>query len=347
MSKFQDMKKATASSMERIAKEVEKMAKGSYQEDERFWKPNLDKSGNGYAVIRFLPPPENEEVPWVRLYQHYWKENGKVFSENCGTTIGKKCPICEENSEYYNDGTERGKAIASTRKRKQSFISNIYVVEDPTNRENEGKVFLYRYGITVFDKITAKLGVAKRDSDSPSVSAAAKRSVVVYDFWKGANFILDIHEKGGFSNYDNSAFDSVSPLLDGDDSLLEDVWKRQHSLMPFIAPEQFKSYEEVAAKFREFKSLVGKATADTATEVAKRAGRKNEDEDEETEDKPQQSLAERFAANKKDAEPKPKSKPSNDELFDPKPKPKSSAAKPEAKAENEALSYFRSLSEED
>lgn len=240
---FKDLKKKSQD-ISKLTQELEKMNKGGAEsyKDDRFWRPELDKAQNGFAVIRFLPPVEGEEVPWVRVFNHGFKGPGGWFIENCPTTVGKKCPICEANSELWNSGSESSKTLASSRKRKLTYIANILVVQDPKHPENEGKVFLFKFGKKIFDKIMEKLQPESNEYDPVE-------PLNVFDFWAGANFKLRVRSVAGYVNYDKSEFDSPTALLNGDDAKLESLWKTQHSLKDFTDPAEFKSYEELKAKF--------------------------------------------------------------------------------------------------
>ena len=203
--------------------------------DERLWKPELDKSGTGSAVIRFLPAPDGEELPWVKLFKHAFQgPTGKWYIENSLTTIGKNDPVSEHNSALWNTGLETDKETARKQKRKLEYYSNIYVVSDPKHPENNGKVFLFRYGKKIFDKIMAAMQPEFED-ETP---------INPFDFWEGANFKLKIRKVDGYWNYDKSEFDSVSTLKDSDDAL-DSIWKTQYSLTEFTAPTNFKSYDEL------------------------------------------------------------------------------------------------------
>jgi hypothetical protein len=235
MAGFSDLKKMSKNSVSALAKELEKTTETKSYKDDRFWSPERGKDGNGYAVLRFLPACEGEEVPWARVFSHGFQGKGGWYIENCPTTLGKKCPVCEANNELWNSGIEADKEIARARKRKLSYISNIMVVSDPANRENEGKVFLFRYGKKIFDKIT----------DSMQPKFPGEEPINPFDFWNGRNFKMKIQTVGGFANYDKSEFDNKSPLLDGKDELLEKVWKSQYALAEFTGTDKFKSYEEL------------------------------------------------------------------------------------------------------
>ncbi len=231
--------KKNAGKVEDIMSQLEKIQsteKTNYKDD-RFWKPEMDKSDNGYAVIRFLPAVEGEDTPWVRVFNHGFKGRGGWFIENCPTTIGKKCPLCEANSELWNSGDEADKDIARGRKRRLQYIANIMVVEDPKNPANEGKVFLYKFGKKIFDKIMESLQPEFADEEP----------VNPFDFWKGANFKLKIRKVAGFTNYDKSEFASPSALHD-DDEVLEKIWNQQHALAEFTREDQFKSYDELKTR---------------------------------------------------------------------------------------------------
>tara|TARA_R100000388_G_C7241664_1_gene161876 strand:- start:1538 stop:2458 length:921 start_codon:yes stop_codon:yes gene_type:complete len=236
---FQDLKRKSGSNLERLSEELNKISKGSESyKDDRFWRPELDKSSNGYAVIRFLPPVDGEDVPWARLFSHGFQGKGGWFIENCPTTIGGKCPLCEVNNDLWNSGLESDKDIARQRKRKLSYISNILVVSDPTNPQNEGKIFLYKYGKKIFDKINEAMNPEFED-ESP---------VNPFDFWEGANFKLKVRKVAGYINYDKSEFESASQLHGGDDAALEELWKNQYPLKEFTDPSNFKSYDELKAR---------------------------------------------------------------------------------------------------
>jgi len=233
---FKDLKKQSklGSLTAKLVKEVEKMNNNGASGDERTWKLDVDKSGNGYAVIRFLPAPENEDLPFVKLYSHAFQGPGGWYIENSLTTLGGKDPVSEYNTQLWNNGTDAGKETARKQKRKLTYMSNIYVVKDPTNPENEGKVFLFKYGKKIFDKLTAAMQPEFEDEEA----------IDPFDFWQGANFKLKAKNVAGYRNYDSSEFAAVSPLLDDDDAL-EALWKKQFSLAEIVAPDQFKSYEDL------------------------------------------------------------------------------------------------------
>ena len=205
--------------------------------DERLWKPELDKSGNGYAVIRFLPSVEGEDMPWAKVWNHAFQgPTGQWYIENSLTTVGQKDPVSEHNTKLWNTGLESDKETARKQKRKLQYFSNIYVVSDSKHPENEGKVFLYRYGKKIFDKLMAAMQPEFED-ESP---------INPFDFWEGANFKLKIRKVDGYWNYDKSEFETPSAL--GDDSVIEGIWKKQYALKEFTASTNFKSYEELKTR---------------------------------------------------------------------------------------------------
>jgi len=230
-----------SNSLDKLLGEVQKQnapqEKKSYKDD-RLWKPELDKSGNGYAVIRFLPAVEGEDMPWAKVYNHAFQgPTGQWYIENSLTTIGQKDPVSEMNSAYWNTGIESDKEIARKQKRKLQYFSNIYVVSDSKHPENEGKVFLFRYGKKIFDKIMASMQPEFED-ESP---------VNPFDFWEGANFKLKIRKVAGYWNYDSSEFEKPSAIFDND-AQIEEVWKTQYALAEYSASTNFKSYEELKTR---------------------------------------------------------------------------------------------------
>jgi hypothetical protein len=221
--------------------------------DERLWKPELDKTGNGYAVIRFLFFFYGEDLPWAKLLNHAFQgPTGQWYIENSLTTISQKDPVSEMNTSYWNSGLESDKEIARRQKRKLQYYSNIYVVSDSKHPEKEGKVFLFRYGKKIFDKIMESMQPAFDDEDP----------INPFDFWKGANFKLKIRKVDGYWNYDKSEFESPSALFD-EDELIEEVWKKQYALAEFTAPTNFKSYNELKTRLNTV--LAGTTTVGNVT----------------------------------------------------------------------------------
>jgi len=230
-----------SNSLDKLLGEVQKenapQEKKSYK-DERLWKPEVDKSGNGYAVIRFLPAVEGEDMPWAKVWNHAFQgPTGQWYIENSLTTLGKNDPVSEMNSAYWNTGIESDKEIARKQKRKLQYFSNIYVVSDSKHPENEGKVFLFRYGKKIFDKLMAAMQPEFED----------EKAINPFDFWEGANFKLKIRKVAGYWNYDSSDFDTSSAIFDNDEKI-EEVWKTQYPLGEFTAASNFKSYEELKTR---------------------------------------------------------------------------------------------------
>jgi len=243
---FASLKKSSFSDLLSKAENLNK-SEQKQGPDERLWKPEVDKAGNGYAVIRFLPAPDGEDLPWAQVWSHAFKGPGGWYIENSLTTLGKKDPVSDLNRELWNAGGEGSpqRDQARQQKRKLSYYSNIYVVKDSANPENEGKVFLYRYGKKIFDKIMESMQPAFED-ETP---------VNPFDFWKGADFKLKITRVAGFWNYDKSEFAETSTLGGFNDKELEAIWKGEHSLTAFTAEDQFKSYDEL--KYRLDSTLKG------------------------------------------------------------------------------------------
>jgi len=234
---FSNLKKQSSlgSLTSKLVKQVEKMNNaGGGGADERLWKPEMDKTGNGYAVIRFLPAPDGEELPWAKLYSHAFQGPGGWYIENSLTTIGGKDPLGEYNRELWNSGRDEDKETVRKQKRKLSYYANIYVVQDKANPQNEGKVFLYKFGKKIFDKVMEAMQPEFED-ETP---------INPFDFWTGANFKLKLKKVAGYWNYDSSEFDRPSPLLDDDDAL-EQIWKQEYSLEAETAPDKFKTYEQL------------------------------------------------------------------------------------------------------
>jgi hypothetical protein len=236
--------KQSSSNFDKLTKALEanlnpedQSQKTNKYQDDRFWKPELDKTGNGYAVIRFLPATKGEDMPWQRVWSHAFQDKGGWYIENSLTTLGQKDPVSEENTRLWNTGVDSDKEIARKRKRKLSYYANILVVSDPKHPENEGKVFLYKFGKKIFDKITEAIQPAFED-ESP---------INVFDFWKGANFKLKIRKVDGYWNYDKSEFEGVSQVDEKEDNI-KSIWEKQHPLKPFIDPSNFKTYDELKEK---------------------------------------------------------------------------------------------------
>jgi hypothetical protein len=250
------------SSLDKLKKAVEQSSAGgggSKSADDRFWQPDVDAAGNGYAVIRFLDTPAvdgEDGLPWVQIWSHGFQGPGGWYIENSLTTMGKNDPVSEYNTVLWNSGIEANKEIARKQKRKLTYIANVLVVSDAKRPENEGKVFLYKFGKKIFDKIKEKL----------EPQFADETPLNPFDFWKGANFKVKIRQVEGYRNYDKSEFEAAAPLLNGDDAQIEKVWKSAHSLKDFLKPENFKTYDELKAKLNKVLGAGGVAGA-TATRI--------------------------------------------------------------------------------
>ena len=252
-------------------------AEAGSKDDTRFWQPEVDKAGNGMAIIRFLPAPAadgDDALPWVRVFNHGFQGPGGWYIKNSLTTLNQKDPVSEYNSILWNSGIEANKEIARKQKRRLTYISNILVVSDPKNPENEGQIRLYKFGKKIFDKI----------SEAMNPEFADETPLNPFDFWEGANFKIKIRQVEGYRNYDKSEFDSITPV-DGDDEKLEAIWKKEYSLKEFLEPKQFKSYDALKAKLDKVLGLDGVAPVKTKAEdtiltPAKSAPSLNENDEE-------------------------------------------------------------------
>ena len=261
MSDFSKLKR-NSNSFEKLTKAIESTStnvEAGSKEDDRFWQPEVDKAGNGMAVIRFLPSPAvdgDEALPWVRYWNHGFQGPGGWNIENSLTTLNQKDPVSEYNSVLWNSGIEANKEIARKQKRRLTYIANILVVSDPKNPENEGQIKLYKFGKKIFDKI----------SEAMNPEFADETPLNPFDFWVGANFKIKIRQVEGYRNYDKSEFDKPSELLDGDDKKLEALWKKEYSLKEFVDPSQFKSYDVLKAKLDKILGLDGVVPVTTKAE---------------------------------------------------------------------------------
>ena len=254
---FSSLKSNKGSAFSNLQKELEKSTKVGTV-DERFWKLTTDKAGNGFAVIRFLPAGDGEDMPFVKLYSHAFQGPGGWYIENSLTTLGKKDPLGDYNRELWNSGDESLKDQVRKQKRKLSYYSNIYVVKDPGNPENEGKVFLFRYGKKIHDKI---MDVVNGDE------LEGRDGINPFDFWSGANFKLRAKKVAGYPNYDSSEFQDSSTLEDHDDAQLESIWNRQHKLQELVNPDMFKSYEALQERLNSVLNLKGGQVTEKVTET--------------------------------------------------------------------------------
>ena len=318
---FESLKKQSklGSLTEKLVKEVEKMSTNS-SSDDRFWKPEMDKSGVGSAIIRFLPAPDGEEFPWVKVYAHGFQGPGGWYIENSLTTLGQKDPVTEFNRGLWNSGNDKDKETVRKQKRKLSYYSNIYVIKDPLHPENEGKVFLFKYGKKIFDKILNAMQPEFED----------EQPINPFDFWSGANFRLKIRKVEGYWNYDKSEFESPSPLLSDDDAM-EAIWKKEYSLSAIVAADQFKTYDELEARLNY---VLGKPKNSTKTSF--------DEEDEYESYTTQPSREDQVMKELEESYRKSKSTPVPENLK----KELNNLSSSIDEDEDDALSYFQRLAEE-
>jgi len=300
---FADLKRKSQTDFSVLTKELEK-ANSTSSGDDRLWKPSVDAAGNGFAVIRFLPAPDGEDIPFVKLYSHAFQGDGGWYIENSLTTLGGKDPVGEVNRKLWNSGRDNDKETARKQKRKLTYYANIYVVSDKANPQNEGQVFLYKFGKKIFDKVTAAMQPEFED-ETPTNP---------FDLWEGANFKLKITNVAGYWNYDKSEFAAAS-ALSADDTALEAIWRKAYSLQEFVAPSNFKTYEELEERLNMVLGITKTPAAARAATVVKTM---NEEEDEE------------FSA------PAPRTAPA-----------RVAVASGVVEEEDDALSYFARLAEED
>jgi|SaaInlV_100m_DNA_5_1039725.scaffolds.fasta_scaffold08441_3 hypothetical protein len=237
---FDALKKNRSASLNKLNSQLEKISKPSYSDpnEGKFWKPTRDKAGNGFAIIRFLPAPSGEEMPFVRIWDHGFQgPTGLWYIENSLTTLNQDDPVSEFNSKLWNSGIDSDKDQARKQKRRLKYVANIQVIKDSSNPDNDGKVFLYSFGKKIFDKLNDLMNPTFED-ETP---------VNPFDFWEGANFRLKIRQFEGYPNYDKSEFDTPSPLSQ-EDSQLESIWNQQHSLQEVVDPKNFKSYSDLKTK---------------------------------------------------------------------------------------------------
>ena len=265
MSSFANLKRQSGN-LDKLTKAIEALSAGTDAADSRdnFWKPEIDKAGNGMATIRFLPasPGDGDDaLPWVKLFSHGFQGPGGWLIDNCLTTKNQQCPVCEHNNRLWNSGIEANKEIVRKQKRKLNYVANIYVVSDPKHPENEGKVFLFKFGKKIFDKLNEAMNPQFED-ETP---------INPFDLWKGANFKLKIRKVEGYQNYDKSEFESASPLSSNDEEL-EKIWKMEHTLKELVEDKQFKSYDDMKARLDKVLGLNGEvAPAKTTVEQMRSA----------------------------------------------------------------------------
>ena len=250
MSSFASLKKQSSNStLDKLSKAVEALNTEKGEKSDNYWKPEVDKVGNGMATIRFLPASEHDgddSLPWVKTYSHGFQGPGGWLIDNCLTTKGEQCPICEHNSALWNTNIPENQEKVRKQKRKLNYVSNVYIVSDPKHPENEGKVFLFRYGKKIFDKLTEAMNPAFAD----------EQKINPFDLWKGANFKLKIRKVDGYQNYDKSEFEEAGPLSTDDDEL-EKIWKSEYSLKELVGDKEFKSYDMLKARLEKVLALSG------------------------------------------------------------------------------------------
>lgn len=317
---FSSLRSSRKSLLDKLASQAKTEAQKGGGVDERFWKLTIDqKTKLGSAVIRFLPPPKNEELAWVRVFQHAFKgPGGTWFIENCPTTLGQDCPVCKRNNELWNTGIEDKKNIARDRKRKLQFISNVLVISDPAKPENNGKVFLFKYGAKIHDKLKEAM-----EPEFPEQEALNP-----FDLWEGADFRLRSRDQAGFVNYDKSEFAPVA-AVQGDDEALEKLWESEHSLQQFVAADQFKPFADIEKRLESV--LNGTSAPKTAEEAIK---------NEQANDEDAADIAERAKAEAKKERVK--------KIQPPKPAKPAPAPEPAAEPEDEDIkNFFGSLGDDE
>ena len=258
MSSFANLKRGR-SDLSKLTKAIEatnQSGEAGSKDDNRFWQPEVDKAGNGMAIVRFLPAPQadgDDALPWVRVFSHGFQGPGGWLIDNCLTTLNEKCPVCEHNNTLWNSGIEANKDIARKQKRKLSYVANILVISDPSNPANEGQVKLFKFGKKIFDKIT----------EAMNPEFADETPVNPFDMWEGANFKLKIRNVEGYRNYDKSEFASKSAIFEGDDEKLEQLWKSEFGLKEFSEKKQFKPYEQLKSRLDKVLGFEGNVAPKT------------------------------------------------------------------------------------
>ena len=252
--------KRTSGNLDKLTKAIEKLGSSeSNNSNDNYWKPEVDKVGNGMATFRFLPTPSvdgDDGLPWVKIFSHGFQGPGGWLIDNCLTTKNQQCPVYEHNSTLWNSGIEANKEIARKQKRRLNYVSNIYMIDDTKHPENNGKVFLYRFGKKIFEKLTEAMNPAFAD----------EVAINPYDLWSGANFKLKIRKVEGYQNYDKSEFESAAPLLNDDDAL-EKIWLSEYSLLELVGDKEFKSYDDIKSRLDKVLGLGG--TVRTTVEQAR------------------------------------------------------------------------------
>ena len=254
MSSFANLKrnKSTFDKLTKAVQATSAPSEAGSKDDTRFWQPEVDKSGNGMAIIRFLPAPSidgDDALPWVRVFNHGFQGPGGWLIDNCLTTLNQACPVCEHNSTLWNSGIEANKEIVRKQKRKLSYYANVLIISDPKHPENEGQIKLFKFGKKIFDKISETMNPEFPD----------EKPVNPFDFWEGANFKLKIRNVEGYRNYDKSEFDSPEALFGGDDDKLEELWKKEYSLKDFTEAKHFKPYDQLKGRLDKILGFEGGA----------------------------------------------------------------------------------------
>ena len=313
---FSSLKQNKGSIFTQLQKQLEKSTKVGTV-DERFWKLTTDKAGNGFAIIRFLPAVEGEDMPFVKLYSHAFQGPGGWYIENSLTTLGQNDPLGEYNRELWNSGDESLKEQVRKQKRKLQYYANIYVVKDSGNPDNEGKVFLFKFGKKIHDMIMDAVNGDELEG---------REGINPFDFWSGANFKLRAKKVAGYPNYDSSEFQSPGVLDELDDAQLESIWNREFPLQPLVAPDQFKSYEDLKKRLDAVLNLKSSGS------VAESTTRTTEDV---VSEKPQ------FSSSRVSEDTVGKNEAKNVA-----PQPEASTSNDEGEGEDDVLDYFRKLAEE-
>ena len=272
MSSFANLKRQSGN-LDKLSKAIEALNTSSEGNDksDNYWRPEVDKAGNGMATIRFLPASAadgEDGLPWVKIFSHGFQGPGGWLIDNCLTTKDEKCPVCEHNSALWNSGIEANKDIVRKQKRKLNYIANVYIVSDPKHPENEGQVKLFKFGKKIFDKISEAMNPQFED----------EQAINPFDLWKGANFKLKIRKVEGYQNYDKSEFESPAPLLSDDDEL-EKIWKSEHSLQELLKAGEFKSYDALKQRLDKVLGLNGEAPRTTVEQAKAKPAPKAVSED--------------------------------------------------------------------
>lgn len=298
---FQSLKKNRSKSLDKLNEQLTKIGSKSYADpnEGKYWKPTRDTAGNGFAIIRFLDAPQGEDMPFVRLWDHGFQGPGGWYIENSLTTLNKDDPVSEYNSKLWNTGLETDKEQARKQKRRLHYIANVYIIKDSGNPDNEGKVFLFKFGKKIWDKL----------NDLMNPSFEDEKPVNPFDLWEGANFRLKIRQFEGYANYDKSEFDTSAPLFE-DDEKMEAVWKQSHSLQDILDPKNFKSYDDLKAKMVR---VLGISGSDAGLRSAASASAEQE-YDELDMSSLASSKKEAAAPSQKQAEPAPSAGEDDDDL---------------------------------